>query len=75
LIQKRGLPEPESHGERWEILDKMGRSELIEGGDLAFLYLRQYGYYGGKIRQEVEKTIKAVKAVIEQVHKETVHES
>ena len=75
LIQKRGFPELESHGERWEILDKMGRSELIEVGDSAFLYLHQYGYYGGKIRPEVEKTIKTVKEVIEQVHKETVHES
>jgi len=75
LIQKRGFPEPESHGERWEILDKMGRSVLIEVGDSVFLYLHQYGYYGGKIRPEVEKTLKAMKEVIEQVHKETVHES
>ena len=74
LIQKRGLPEPESHGERWETLDKMGRTALIEIGDSAFLYLHQYDYYGGKIRPEVEKTIKAVKEAIDQVRKETAHE-
>lgn len=75
LIQKRSLPEPESHGERWETLDKMGRTALIEIGDSAFLYLHQYGYYGGKIRPEAEKTMKAVKEAIEQVRKETAHES
>jgi len=75
LIQKRGLPEPESHGERWETLDKIGRTALIEIGDSAFLYLHQYGYYGGKIRPEAEKTMKAVKEAIEQVRKETGHES
>jgi hypothetical protein len=73
LIQKSGLPEPESHGERWETLDKMGRTALIEIGDSAFLYLHQYGYYGGKIRPEVEKTMKAVKEAIDQVHKEIAH--
>jgi len=45
LVQKRGFPEPDSHGERWEILDKIGRRRLIEIGDSAFLYLHQYGYY------------------------------
>jgi len=75
LIQKRGLPEPESHGERWEILDKMGRTALIEIGDSAFLYLHQYGYYGGKIRPEVERTMKDVKEAIDSVGKEVAHES
>ena len=75
LIQKRGFPEPESHGDRWEILDKMGRSALIEIGDSAFLYLHQYGYYGEKMRPEVEKTMKDVKEVIDQVRKEIAHES
>jgi len=75
LIQKRGLPEPESHGERWEILDKMGRTALIEIGDSAFLYLHQYGYYGGKIRPEVERTMKDVKEAIDSVGKEGAHES
>jgi hypothetical protein len=75
LIQKCGFPEPESHGDRWEILDKMGRSALIEIGDSAFLYLHQYGYYGGKMRPEVEKTMKDVKEVIDQVRREIAHES
>jgi hypothetical protein len=74
LIQKQGLPEPDSHGERWEILEKMGRKRLIEIGDSAFLYLHQYGYYGGKIRPEVEKTMKDVKEVIDHIRKEVVHE-
>jgi len=75
LIQKRGFPEPDSHGERWETLDKIGRRRLIEIGDSAFLYLHQYGYYGGKMRPEVEKAIKDVKEAMDQVHKEVAHES
>ena len=75
LIQKRGFPEPDSHGERWEILDKLGRRRMIEIGDSAFLYLHQYGYYGGKIRPEVETTMKEVKEALEQVRKETAYES
>ena len=75
LIQKHGFPEPDSHGERWEILDKVGRRRLIEIGDSAFLYLHQYGYYGGKMRPEVEKTMKDVKEAIDQVHKEIAHTS
>jgi len=75
LIQKQGFPEPDSHGERWEILDKIGRRRLIEIGDSAFLYLHQYGYYGGKMRREVEKTVKDVKEVVDQVRKEIAHES
>jgi len=75
LIQKRGFPEPDSHGERWEILDKIGRKRLIEIGDSAFLYLHQYGYYGGKMRPEVERTMKDVKEAMDQVRKEIAHES
>lgn len=75
LIQKRGFPEPDSHGERWEILNKAGQRRLIEIGDSAFLYLHQYGYYGGKIRPEVEKTMKDIKEAINQVRKEIAHES
>lgn len=75
LIQKRGFPEPDSHGERWEILDKIRRKRLIEIGDSAFLYLHQYGYYGGKIRPEIEKTMKDVGEAIDQVRKEIPHES
>jgi len=75
LVQKQGFPEPDSHGERWEILDKMGRRKLIEIGDSAFLYLHQYGYYGGKMRPEVEKTMKDVKEAIDQVRKEIAHAS
>jgi len=74
LIQKRGFPEPDSHGERWEILDKIGRRRLIEIGDSAFLYLHHYSYYGGKMRPEVETTIKNVKEAMEQVRKEIAHE-
>jgi len=75
IIQKRGFPEPDSHGERWEILDKIGRRRLIEIGDSAFLYLHQYGYYGGKMRPEVEKTMKDVKEAMDEVCKEIAHES
>jgi len=75
LIQKQGFPEPDSHGERWEILDKIGRRRLIEIGDSTFLYLHQYGYYGGKMRPEVEKTMKDVKEAIDQARKGTAHES
>jgi len=75
LIQKSGFPEPDSHGERWEILDKMGQRRMIEIGDSAFLYLHQYGYYGGKIRPEAEKTMTDVKEAIDQVRKEIAHES
>ncbi len=75
LVQKRGFPEPDSHGERWEILDKLGRRKLVEIGDSAFLYLHQYGYYGGKMRPEVEKTMKDVKEAIDQVRKEVAYES
>jgi hypothetical protein len=53
----------------------MGRRRLIEIGDLAFLYLHQYGYYGGKMRPEVEKTMKDVKEAIEQVRKEIARAS
>jgi len=74
LIQKRGFPEPDSHGERWEILDKIGRKRLIEIGDSAFLYLHQYGYYGGKMRPEVERTMKDVKEAMDQVRKDIAHE-
>jgi len=73
LIQKHGFPEPDSHGDRWEILDKMGQRRLIEIGDSAFLYLHQYGYYGGKMRPEVEKTMAEVKEAIDQVRKEIAH--
>jgi len=73
LVQKRGLPEPDSHGERWEALDKIGERRLIEIGDLAFLYLHQYGYYGGKIRPEVEKSVKDVKEAIDYVRKEVAY--
>jgi len=75
LVQKRGFPEPDSHGERWEALDKIGERRLIEIGDLAFLYLRQYGYYGGKIRPEVEKSMKDVKEAIDYVRKEVAYQS
>jgi len=75
LVQKRGFPEPDSHGERWEILDKLGRRKLVEIGDSAFLYLHQYGYYGGKMRPEVEETMKDVKEAIDYVRKEVAHES
>jgi len=75
LVQKRGFPEPDSHGERWEALDKIGERRLIEIGDLAFLYLHQYGYYGGKIRPEVEKSMKDVKEAIDYVRKEVAYES
>jgi len=70
LVQKRGLPAPESHGERWEALDKLGEKRLIEVGDAAFLYLHQYAYYGGKIRPEVDRTAKAVKEVLGYARKE-----
>jgi len=73
LILKSGFPEPDSHGDRWEILDKMGQRRLIEIGDSAFLYLHQYGYYGGKMRPEVEKTMTDVKEAIDQVRKEIAH--
>jgi hypothetical protein len=75
LVQKRGFPEPDSHGERWEILDKLGRRKLVEIGDSAFLYLHQYGYYGGKMRPEIEKTMKDVREAIDYVRKEVAHES
>lgn len=75
LVQKRGFSEPDSHGERWEALDKIGERRLIETGDLAFLYLHQYGYYGGKIRPEVEKSMKDVKEAIDYVRKEVAYES
>jgi len=51
----------------------MERRRLIEIGDSAFLYLHQYGYYGGKMRPEVEKTMKDVKEAIDQVRKEIAH--
>ena len=75
LIQKRGFPEPDSHAERWEILDKIGRARLVEIGDSAFLYLHQYGYYGGKMRPEVEKTMKDVNEALDYVRKEVAHET
>jgi len=73
LIQKSGFPEPDSHGARWEILDKIGQRRLIEIGDSAFLYLHQYGYYVGKVRPEVEKTMTDVKEAIDQARKEIAH--
>jgi len=75
LVQKHGFPEPDSHGERWEALDKIGERRLIEIGDFVFLYLHQYGYYGGKIRPEVEKSIEEVKEAIDYVRKEVAYKS
>jgi len=73
LVQKRGFPEPDSHGERWETLDKIGEQKLIKIGDLAFLYLHQYGYYGGKIRPEVKTAIKSVKEAIDYVRRKVAY--
>jgi hypothetical protein len=67
LIQKYGLPEPDSHEERWKSLYEKGEGELIEVGDRAFLYLHVYGYYKSTIRLEVEETIKDVDRAIKYV--------
>lgn len=75
LIQKSGLPEPESHGDRWEALNKLGERRLIEIGDAAFLYLHQYGYYQGKIRPEAERSIKEVKETLDYIIRKLTHES
>jgi len=74
-FRRCSFQEPDSHGERWEILDRIGLRRLIEIGDSAFLYLHQYGYYGGKIRPEVERTMKDVKEAIDSAGKELAHES
>jgi len=71
LIQKRGFPEPESHGERWETLDKMGRTALIEIGYSAVQYLQQYVTMKERYAQKQKKTMKAAKQTLDQVHKET----
>jgi uncharacterized protein YutE (UPF0331/DUF86 family) len=70
LIQKHGLLEPEDHRERFENLDKLGETKLIEIGDAAFLYLHRYGYYLGMIRPEVDDGIKKVEEAIRHVRRE-----
>jgi hypothetical protein len=67
LIQKYGLPEPDSHEERWRVLNEKREKELIEIGDRAFLYLHVFGYYKSTIRPEVEETIKDVDKAIKYV--------
>ena len=67
LIQKYGLPEPDSHEERWKSLNEKGEKELIEIGDRAFLYLHIFGYYKSTIRPEVEETIKDVNKAVKYV--------
>jgi len=69
LIQKRGFPEPDSHAERREALDKLGEKRLVRVGDDAFLYLHSYAYYGGKIFPEADECLKNVDEAIRYVHR------
>lgn len=71
LIQKHGLPEPEDHKEKFERLDKLRETTLINIGDSAFLYLHRYGYYLGIIRPQTDKIIKQVEEAIKYVHRKT----
>lgn len=69
LIQKRGLPEPEDHRERFERLDKLGEKMLIDVGDLTFLYLHHYGYYLGMIRPQIDDGMKKVEEALRYVRR------
>jgi len=69
LIQKRGLPEPESHAERAEILYKLGEQKLIEAGDEAFLYLHKYAYYDWRILPKVDESMKGVEETLNYIRR------
>lgn len=69
LVQKRGFPEPDSHAEQREALDKLGERSLVRVGDDAFLYLHSYAYYGGKIFPEVDECLKDVDEAIRYVRR------
>ena len=69
LIQKRGLPEPESHAERAEILYKLGEQKLIEAGDEAFLYLHKYAYYDWRILPKVDESMKGVEETLKHIRR------
>jgi len=69
LVQKRGLPEPESHADRRDALSKLGEKRLVRVGDDAFLYLHSYAYYGGRIFSEVDKCLKDVDEAIRYVNR------
>ncbi|MEM2755452.1 MAG: hypothetical protein QW563_06790 [Candidatus Methanomethylicia archaeon] len=70
LIQKNGLPEPESHGGRAAILSKLGEKSLVEIGRDAFVYLHKYAYYDSEILlEEVDYSIKKVGKAINYIQR------
>lgn len=71
LIQKRGLPEPESHADRIKALYKLGEKELIEAGDNAFLYLHKYAYYDWTILPKADESIKGVEEALKYMRRKT----
>lgn len=70
LIKKRGLPQPESHAERWEALKKLKETKLVQAGDRGFLYLHQYAYYGAELGEEVETVSKEIREAIDYIAKQ-----
>ncbi|MEM2972133.1 MAG: hypothetical protein QW270_06920 [Candidatus Bathyarchaeia archaeon] len=67
LIQKSGLPEPESHADRYESLYKLNEKRMIDVGKDAFFFLHKFAYYDGRIFPDVEKTLKDVDETIRYV--------
>lgn len=70
LIKKRGLPQPESHAERWKSLKKLKETKLVQAGDRGFLYLHQYAYYGAELGEEVETVSKEIREAIDYIAKQ-----
>ena len=67
IIQKSGLPEPESHADRTEALYKLGERELVEVGVHAFMFLHKHAYYDWRILPGVEESFKEVDKAIKYV--------
>ncbi|MEM2935818.1 MAG: hypothetical protein QW231_01415 [Candidatus Bathyarchaeia archaeon] len=55
MIHKSGLREPESHGERAEMLYKLGERHLVEIGRDALVFLHKHAYYDSRIFQKTLK--------------------
>jgi len=70
LIQKGGLREPESHGERAEMLYKLGERRLVEIGRDALVFLHKYAYYDSRILPEdTEGSMKGVEEALTHVQR------
>ncbi len=73
LIHKGGLPEPESHGERAEVLYKLGEKRLIEIGRDALVFLHKYAYYDSRMLFEnIEESMKDVEEAIDYVRRKVL---